>query len=144
MVDPAGDLPGKELAGPWGSGDFRAPAGPPPGVRVRVEVLNAGGVPGLAASATDHLRSLGYDVVSFGNASEFTEASTRVIDRVGDTTLARSVADDLGVRSVGSEPDPELYVDVSVLLGSEWTLIRPEPARPQSPPWWDVRQWFRR
>ena len=37
--------------------------------RVRVEVLNAGGVPGMASRATDHLRESGFDVVYYGNAS---------------------------------------------------------------------------
>ena len=42
----------------------------PPGVRVRVEVLNASRRRGLARRATMYLRDLGYDVVANGNAAE--------------------------------------------------------------------------
>ena len=35
--------------------------------RVQVEVLNAGGVAGMASRATDHLRESGFDVVYYGS-----------------------------------------------------------------------------
>lgn len=116
------------LVQPPAGGAF-ADLGPPPGERVRVEVLNAGGVQGLASEATDYLRELGFDVVSFGNADEFTEEATRVLDRVAAPALARAVADALGVESVTSSPDPDLYVDVSVMLGREWERPIVQPAR---------------
>ena len=88
--------------------------------RVTVDVLNAGGVDGMARVATDHLRETGFDVVSVGNASSFDQDSTIVIDRAGSLQKAAAVADALGVRSVVSEPDPNLFVDVTVRLGSDW------------------------
>jgi hypothetical protein len=39
---------------------------PLPGVRIRVEVLNASDVSGLAGGATSYLRDLGLDVVYYG------------------------------------------------------------------------------
>ena len=48
--------------------------------RVTVEVLNAGGVSGMARAATVALRSAGFDVVSFGNASSFDQVESVVVD----------------------------------------------------------------
>jgi len=117
-----------------------------PRERVRVEVLNAAGLPKLARTATDALRDVGFDVVYFGNAGSFDRESSVVLDRVGDVAAARAVADALGIRSVRSEPDSNLFVDVSVLLGKAWTLppagSQPEPGEEQPPerPWWDLRR----
>lgn len=93
----------------------------PSAERVTVDVLNAGGVTGMARVATDHLRGAGFDVVSMGNADTFDQDSTVVIDRIGNLPKAAAVADALGVRSVTSEPDPNLFVDVTVRLGAEWS-----------------------
>ena len=91
------------------------------GERVRVEVLNGGGVSGMAVQATDRLRDYGVDVVDVGNALPFDrERPSVVIDRVGRTDMARAVAEALGIDNVQSDPDPNLYVDVSVVLGAEW------------------------
>ena len=114
--------------------------------RVRVEVLNAAGLPKLARTATDALRDVGFDVVYFGNAGSFDRGSSVVLDRVGDVAAARAVADALGIRSVRSEPDSNLFVDVSVLLGKAWTLppagSQPVPGEEPPPerPWWDLRR----
>jgi len=112
--------------------------------RVRVEVLNAGGTESMARLATDLLRDSGFDVVFFGNADHFGDDSTVVFDRTGDLNAARAVADVLGARSVRAEPDSNLYLDVTVLLGREWTPQRPEASDGEDPgPWWDLRRFFR-
>ena len=112
--------------------------------RVRVEVLNAGGTESMARLATDLLRDSGFDVVFFGNADHFGDDSTLVFDRSGDLNAARAVADVLGARSVRSEPDSNLYLDVTVLLGREWTPRMPEASDgEESGPWWDLRRFFR-
>lgn len=117
----------------------------PPAERVRVEVLNAGGVAGRARAATQRLRDIGFDVVSFGNAGTFDRDSTSVVDRVGRPELARAVADVLGVEDVVSEPDPNLFVDVTVLLGRDWTegAGTDDRAGPERKPW-DPRGWIGR
>ena len=116
-----------------------------PEERVRVEVLNGGGVEGMALSGTDYLRDVGFDVVDFGNAASFDADSSVVIDRVGRVGFARAVADAMGIGTVVSEPDSNLFVDVTVVLGSRWE--RPEPpgeAAPEATPaWWDIRRFFR-
>jgi hypothetical protein len=93
---------------------------PAPGARVRVEVLNAGGVRGMAAQARDRLRDEGFDVVHFGNASAFGREASVVVHRGGEMEAARAVAEALGIGEVVSEPDPTLLVEVTVLLGSGW------------------------
>lgn len=119
----------------------------PPTERVRVEVLNAGGVAGQARSATLQLRDIGFDVVHFGNADRFDREASVVVDRVGRPDFARSVADALGIASVTSEPDPNLFVDVTVLLGREWRGAEPADVTDDEAPArepWDPRGWIGR
>jgi hypothetical protein len=94
---------------------------PPAGDRVRVEVLNAGGRAGMARLATTALREDGFDVVFYGNAASAGRDSSAVLDRVGRLEDARAVAARLGIRHVRTEIDPERYVDVSVVLGRDWS-----------------------
>jgi len=102
------------------------------GPRVRVEVLNAAGVAGLARRATEHLRDRGFDVVAFGNAAVSGQARTIVFARTSDVDDARAVAAALGVDSVALEPDPQLFLDVTVQLGRDWppTTDSSPPAQP--------------
>ena len=88
--------------------------------RISVEVLNGAGEPGAAARITEALRDAGYDVKTFGNAASFEYDSTIVIDRSRRPDAARSVADALGVKEVRSEPQPELYLDATIILGRDW------------------------
>ncbi len=117
--------------------------------RVRVEVLNGGGYAGAAREATETLRDLGFDVVFFGNAGEFDRDSSVVLDRMGAVERARDVADALGIRNLRSEPDSNLYLDVTVVLGRDWRPAPPEEPEPEPEaarrrPWWDPRGWVGR
>ncbi len=115
------------------------------GARVRVDVENGGGVTGMARAATDLLRPAGFDVVKYGNASSFDpDLETAVIDRVGRNDQAQAVAKVLGIDNVLSEPDPNLYVDVTVVLGRAWDLdaLSGQIEMPGSWSWWDPRGWF--
>lgn len=112
--------------------------------RVRVEVLNAGGTEDMARLATDHLRDRGFDVVYFGNAETFGQDSTIVLDRVGRPEAAAAVGQALGTPWVESQPDANLYLDVTVLLGSEWGPdVSGEEGEAGEVPWWDVRRFLR-
>ncbi len=115
------------------------------GERVRVEVLNGGGRDLMARAATEQLRGHGFDVVHYGNHPDCCRDSSVVIDRVGNLTWARSVADALGIREVRSEPDSNLYLDVSVVVGTTWDPPGAE-AREAADTlrWWDPRRLFRR
>jgi len=89
--------------------------------RVRVEVVNTGGVAGVAGTATEMLRDHGFDVVYYGNAGTYTADSSVVLDRTGGPETARAVADALGIQEVRTELDSTLLVDVTVRLGPEWS-----------------------
>ena len=116
--------------------------GIPAGTRIRVEVLNGGGRSGMARTATGHLRDDGFDVVYFGNGSA--RDSSVVFARTDDVAAARAVADALGIRSVLAEPDSNLYLDVTVVLGQEWEPREdPGPETTTEPaPWWDLRRFL--
>ena len=93
---------------------------PKPAGRVRVEVLNASGVPGLAAKGRTMLRDVGFDVVYVGNATGYAPDTSLVLDRVGRMELARSVADEMAIPRVYARPDSNVFVDVTVVLGKDW------------------------
>jgi hypothetical protein len=90
------------------------------GGRLRVEVLNGSGVPGLARDGTRVLRQRNFDVVFFGNAPGGARDTSVVIDRVGRPHDARRVAEALGIARVHSEPDTALYLEATVVLGRDW------------------------
>jgi hypothetical protein len=100
----------------------------PEGQRVKVEVLNASSVRGLARRAMLHLRDRGFDVLEMGTSAEQLD-STLVLDRSGHPEWAKSVAQALGGARVETRPDTSRYLDVTVLLGRTW---RP-PAEPFYP-----------
>jgi len=99
---------------------FASGARAPEGVRIRVEILNATAVARLALAATPVLRDRGFDVVSVGNAPARRD-STLVLDRRGHPEWARLVMEVLGGARVESRPDTSSYVDITVLLGADWT-----------------------
>lgn len=100
-----------------------------------MDVRNAGGVDGMARAATDYLRGAGFDVVGLGNARSFDQETSVVIDRVGNRDAASWVADVLGIDSVASDPDPNLFVDVTVRLGAAWTIPNePDPGTVMTEP----------
>ena len=100
----------------------------PDGVRIRVEVLNATRVRGLARRATMHLRDRGFDVVYVGTSRD-TRDTTLVLDRSGHPDWAALVARAFGGARVEHAPDSSRYLDVTVLVGASWTPP-PEPFYP--------------
>lgn len=122
----------------WVPGETSSPAAAPGEDRVTVDVRNAGGVSGMARAATDHLRSAGFDVVSTGNADRMDSDSSVVIDRTGNLRVAAEVAEALGIGTVVTRPDSNLFVDVTVELGSEWRAARAEEVGRRS-----LLDWFR-
>ena len=91
-----------------------------------VEILNATAIDGLAARARRYLIDRGVDVVMTGNAQPDGRDS-RVLSRTGDLDAARRVARTLGIREarVSSEPSPDLSLDATVLLGSDYATLLP-------------------
>lgn len=116
---------------------LRLPAGPAPRLdpvtpavdpgdseRPRVEVLNASTRAGLARDATARLRDAGFDVVFYGNAPANVPDSTVVLDRLGRIEAAWGVARALGIERVRTAIDSTLLLEVSVILGSDWSRPR--------------------
>ena len=100
----------------------------PPNIRIRVQVLNATSTRGLARRATVFLRDRGFDVVDVATAPRRRD-STLVIDRSGHAEWAELAARALGVGRVESRPDSSRYLDVTVLVGRDWTPP-PQPFYP--------------
>ena len=98
-----------------------------PGVRIKVEVLNATKVRGLAHQATMFLRDRGFDVVAVGTSSE-QRTETVVFDRSNHAAWAELAARAFNAK-VEEHPDSSRYLDVTVLVGANW---RP-PAKPFYP-----------
>jgi hypothetical protein len=94
-------------------------ARPPAGVRIRVQVLNATRIRGLARRATRHLRDRGFDVVEVGT-SPTPRDSTVVLDRSGHPEWAERVARAMGGAPVEARRDSSRYLDVTVLVGRAW------------------------
>ena len=90
----------------------------PAGVRIKVEVLNATRVRGLARRATFFLRDRGFDVVAVGTSTE-QRATTLVLDRSGHPEWAALVGKAFKA-TVEARPDSSRYLDVTVLVGSDW------------------------
>lgn len=91
--------------------------------RIKVEVLNGAGERGLARQFADRLRLLGFDVVATGNADHFDHEVTHVLDRSGRLGAALAVARELSADSLAVAIDPELYLDASVVVGSDWSVL---------------------
>lgn len=93
----------------------------PAGERVRVQVVNASNIRGLARRATLLLRDHGFDVVEAGTGTDAEQLdSTTVLDRSGHPDWARRVAAALGGARVEARPDSSRYLDVTVLVGRAW------------------------
>jgi hypothetical protein len=99
----------------------------PEGIRVVVEVDNAGGKSDMARRLTLELRDVGFDVVRYGTAGRSDLEVTVVYDRSGRPGLAEAVRAALGVGVVESAPDSTRLVDVSVLLGRDWPRDESDP-----------------
>lgn len=100
----------------------------PDSVRVRVQVLNATHMSGLARRATMVLRDRGFDVVETGNTKGPLD-TTLVLDLSGHPEWAQRIARVLAPARVQARKDTSRYLDIAVVLGSTW---RP-PAQPFYP-----------
>ena len=94
---------------------------------IQLDVLNGSGMPKLSQRFTDYLRARGFDVVETGNYKDSKVEVTRVIDRAGHLEAAQQVAEALGVpkTSVVQQIDRNAYLDVSVVIGKDFRLLKP-------------------
>lgn len=92
---------------------------------IQLEVLNGCGITGIATRFTDKLREYGFDVVETGNYDHFDVSNTFVISRSGQMENAYRVADALGIsrKQVLREQAPEFYLDVTLIIGSDYESL---------------------
>lgn len=94
---------------------------------IQVEVRNGSGASGIAALTTRYLRRNGFDVVEVGDYTSFDVDRSMVIDRVGNLESARRVATALGIapEQVKQEINLDLYLDASIVLGMDYSQLKP-------------------
>ena len=93
----------------------------PKGVRVRVRVLNATNVNGLAKRATSVLRDHGFDVVEYEGLKQKTPRSATLVQtHTGHDDWSDRVIRVLGTGATEVRPDSSRYVDLTVILGLDW------------------------
>lgn len=104
-------------------------ARPPAGERVRVRVVNASNRAGIARRATLLLRDFGYDVVDFDTERRQLRDTTEIVVHTGHDDWGARVRRAMGVGATVARPESLRFVDVTVLIGRDWT----PPAQPLRP-----------
>lgn len=100
---------------------------PKPQKIIQLDVLNGSGARGIAAKFMNYLRGNGFDVVEMKNYKVSNIPRTLVVDRVGNRAAAQRVASALGVseRNVIQQINPDYFVDVSVIIGGDYSSLLP-------------------
>ncbi len=93
---------------------------------IQLNILNASGSRGLAATMTDYLRARGFDVVEFGNYDTLLDRSI-VIDRVDDSASTARVAYSIGIADTlcRREVDSTLYLRCTIIIGKDYPSLKP-------------------
>ena len=102
----------------------------PDGMRVRVRVVNTTSTRALARRVTNYVRDLGYDVVDYGSDNSERRATTTIVVHTGHGEWARRLARGLDTDSIEVRPDSSRYIDLTVLIGTEWKPPAAQPFRP--------------
>lgn len=93
---------------------------------IQVEVINASGRPGAGRLVMEFLRLRGFDVVEIGNDTARPRRSS-VVDRVGDRTSARKLAQSLGIADslISTDLDSMRFLQSSIILGADLDNLEP-------------------
>jgi hypothetical protein len=93
---------------------------------IQVEVVNASGRSGAGRQVMEFLRQRGFDVVEIGNDTARHRRSS-VIDRVGDRTSARKVAQSLGIADslITTDLDSMRFLQSSIIIGADLDNLEP-------------------
>ena len=97
---------------------------------IEIEILNGCGEAGLAAKISDYLRSQQIDVVRSENADHFNYTTTMIIQRNEMVEYVRKVAAALDIDITDENrvlviPDPNRDVDITLIIGKDYTNIKP-------------------
>ena len=96
---------------------------------VRVAVINASGVNGLARRVTFWLRSMGYDVLYYGSDTSSLK-KTVIIDHVNRRKkYGKMLGGTVGCSNIIYEPDPDSLFDVTVVIGRDYKKYFKEAAQ---------------
>lgn len=103
-----------------GPGNSRVPPPEPPRERIRVEILNATDITGLARAVTEELRAAGFDVVTYDNAGSLARDSTTIFDRSGNQAAVATLSEAIDIGRIEQAVDTTLYLEATLVLGSDW------------------------
>ncbi len=94
---------------------------------LRVEVLNGCGVKRLAIKVANILRQNGFNVIQIGNAHRSDFEESVIIER-SDNSLknAKYFARRTKIKNIGSDVDPALHIDVTLILGADYKKLFPD------------------
>jgi polyisoprenyl-teichoic acid--peptidoglycan teichoic acid transferase len=104
-----------------------APASSSSAERIRVQVLNGTGQPGVSQLVHPELVRAGATVTLTGNADHFAYDATQIVYyRDDQLPAARAVRDALGVGEVVKSLTGMIVVDVTVVVGQDFAQVRPD------------------
>jgi LCP family protein required for cell wall assembly len=90
----------------------------------RIAVLNGAGIEGFAGRTAQYLEGLGLNVSEVGNADRLDYARTLIIDHTGNPYTRQYLMDLSGLTEsqILSQRDPNSDIDITLILGGDWTL----------------------
>lgn len=94
---------------------------------MRVEVLNGCGVNRLAIRISNVLRRKGFNVVKIGNTHAQNFQKTIAIERSDEGMKnVKYFAKRIGCKNIGKDIDRALYLEVSLIIGTDYKEIFPD------------------
>lgn len=91
----------------------------------QIQILNGCGLPGAAEAMRNRLSDLGFDVVEFGNAEEWTYAQSMVVARTENILIARDLAKILGIGEFVQLIDSSRMVEATLYVGEDFHSLLP-------------------
>lgn len=90
---------------------------------LRVQILNGCGANGIARKASNWFKKNGYEVGDVGNADRQDYSHSQIIDRAGNLTTARELAnllniEETNIKRLSKTPKPE--VDLTLIIGKDY------------------------
>jgi polyisoprenyl-teichoic acid--peptidoglycan teichoic acid transferase len=102
-----------------------------------LQILNGNGIPGVGQLVAELLQPGGYRVLLSGNADSFDHETTRIVihdDGPEQLAVARDIRDRLGVGEIERSGTPQSVVDVTIVVGADFTVDDlPEDVAPVEP-----------